>query len=262
MAELQNIRFETDDSGIATVTIARPKALNALNAETLQELSIVVGRAEDEPEIRALLITGDGEKAFVAGADISRMPEMSVEDARRFSAEGSALFRRLETLPKPVLAAVNGFALGGGCELALACDFIYASQRAKFGQPEVNLGILAGFGGTQRLPRRVGQAMAMELLLSGRAINADEALRIGLANRVTSPENLLTEARACLTEILSRGPVAVALTKALVQQAADVDIETGLQAETEAFGQVFGTADAREGVAAFLEKRPAAFRGE
>lgn len=261
MSENSPVELKIDSEGIVTLTINRPKALNSLNAATLDALDKALSEVEANRDARAVIITGAGDRAFVAGADISTMPDMSSSDAREFSARGSKLFRRLEKLRLPVIAAVNGFALGGGCELALACDFIYASEKAKFGQPEVNLGIIAGFGGTQRLPARVGPSMAMELLLTGRTIDAQEALRIGLANRVLPADELMDAVQATLKEILSRGPKAVALSKALVYKAADLELDDGLAAETDAFADVFKSAQAKEGVQAFLEKRRPDFKG-
>lgn len=257
MASYENLSVAYAD-GIATITFTRERALNALNAATLDDLDAALTEAASAAQ--AIILTGAG-KAFVAGADISTMPSMSPAEARTFSARGSALFARMEALPIPVVAAVNGFALGGGCELALACDYIYASERAKFGQPEVQLGLVAGFGGTQRLARKVPHGVAMELLLSGRMIKADEALRIGLVNRVVAPEALLEETRASVLEILGKGPVAVAETKRLVHAALEHGLREGLDAETAAFGAIFETKDAREGVSAFLEKRAPAFEG-
>lgn len=254
----ENIRYALND-GVATITFARPAALNALNAQTLRELSAAIDQV-DADDARALILTGEG-KAFVAGADISAMASMSTKDASRFAALGNNLFRRIEQSPIPVIAAVNGFALGGGCELAMACDFIYASDRAKFGQPEVGLGLIAGFGGTQRLPLKVGYGMAMELLLSGRIIAADEAARIGLVNRVMPTDELLDAANATAREIMSKGPVAVQVTKRLVQLAADVGLDAGLKEEIGAFGAIFATGDSKEGTAAFVEKRKPEFRG-
>lgn len=254
----ENIRYELA-GGIATITFDRQAALNALNADTLAELDLAITKA-DADGAGAIILTGAG-KAFVAGADIAAMTTMDTNDAGRFAAKGNNIFRRLEQLPIPVIAAVNGFALGGGCELAMACDFIYASEKAKFGQPEVGLGLIAGFGGTQRLPLKVGYGVAMELLMSGRVIRADEALRIGLANRVLAPEDLLEAANATAKEIMSKGPVAVQVTKRLVQLAGDVGLDAGLQEEIGAFGAIFATQDSKEGTAAFIEKRKPDFKG-
>ena len=254
----ENLKYEVDD-GVVTITFDRQAALNALNAQTLAELSAAVDLA-DADDAGAIVLTGAG-KAFVAGADISAMTTMSTKSASRFAALGNNLFRRLERQPIPVIAAVNGFALGGGCELALACDFIYASDRAKFGQPEVGLGLIAGFGGTQRLPLKVGYGPAMELLLSGRMIDAAEALRLGLVNRVLPGDELLGAAQATAREIMSKGPVAVQVTKRLVQLAGDVGLDAGLREEIGAFGAIFATADSKEGTTAFIEKRKPSFRG-
>lgn len=259
MSQFENISLHVDDDGVATLTIDRPNALNALNAATLQEIGQAVDAVEDADAV-ALILTGAG-KAFVAGADIAAMRGMESREADRFAGLGSALFRRIEQLPIPVIAAVNGFALGGGCEIAMACDFMYASEKAKFGQPEVGLGLIAGFGGTQRLVRKVGHGMAMELLLSGRVINAEEALRIGLVNRVVPPDALMDQARATALEIASKGPVAVRVSKRLVQLAGDVSLDAGLKEEVGAFGAIFATADSQEGISAFLDKRKPEFRG-
>ena len=259
--ERQNTRFEVDGA-VAVLTIARPKALNALNAETLAEIGAAIDAVEADASIRGLIVTGDGPKAFVAGADISRMPEMDPADAESFSKLGSGIFRRLELLDIPVLAAVNGFALGGGCELAMACDFIYCSENARFGQPEVNLGIIAGYGGTQRLPRRIGYGPAIELLMNGEMIDAAEALRIGLVNRVVPADELMETARKGLGKILKKGPVAVAMTKAAISEGVHLPLDEGLAVESQYFGKVFGTSDAKEGVSAFIEKRKPDFKGE
>lgn len=255
-----NVRWSIEE-GVGLIVISRPKALNALDAQTLNELEEAIDALEADPSAGVIVLTGEGEKAFVAGADISTMPSMSPEQARAFSERGSLLFARLEALPKVVIGAINGFALGGGCELALACDFLIASERAIFGQPEVKLGIIAGFGGTQRLARKVPVNVAMDLLVSGRTITAEEALRWGLVSRVVPADQLMATARAAAQEVLSRGPRAVAATKALVQQAHDQDLASGLRAETDAFGEVFKTEDAREGVSAFLAKRAPSFQG-
>ena len=260
MANFENLRLDIDGP-IATVTLARPAALNALNDATITELAQAVDAIEADKNVRGVIITGEG-KAFVAGADISTMPAMSREQAIEFSAKGSKLFRRIELLPIPVIAAVNGFALGGGCELMLSCDFAIASTRAKFGQPEVNLGIIAGFGGTQRLARKVPYGIAMELLLNAQMIDAAEAHRIGLVNRVVEPEALLEEAQNALKKILAVGPIAVAKTKQAIQKGLDLTLDEGLAEETRLFGECFDTTDAREGVTAFLEKRKANFTGK
>ena len=249
------------DEGIATVTINRPKALNALNAATLDDLAATLDAIDARDDVGAIVLTGAGSKAFVAGADISQMVGLSSREAEAFSKKGSDLFARIESSPLPVVAAVNGFALGGGCELMLACDFAIASSNARFGQPEVNLGLIAGFGGTQRLTRKVPYGIAMELLVTGRMIKADEALRIGLVNRVVEPDALMDTVLGVVREILSKGPVAVRLTRDLVRSALDTTLADGLTDETAGFGRVFESEDAREGMTAFLEKRRATFSG-
>lgn len=256
----ENLIFSLAD-GIATITINRPAARNALNSATIRELGALLTHLEGLADLRGVIVTGEGPKAFVAGADIAEMTMLSPEQAEEFSALGNATFRRLEQLPVPVIAAVNGFALGGGCELALSCDLIYASANAQFGQPEVNLGLMPGFGGTQRLVRRVGWGRAMYLLLTGNTINAQAAQDAGLVDEVTEPDELMNIAHATLATISKRGPLAVAATKRLMQHAADVSLDEGLSAESKAFGALFATADAREGTAAFLGKRPAQFVG-
>lgn len=258
--QLEHVLIEVAD-GIATVTINRPKALNALNTATIDDLSAAIDFIAASDDVRGVIVTGAGDRAFVAGADIAAMAESSGEGGEAFSKHGSDVFARLEALPKPVIAAVNGFALGGGCELMLACDFAYASESARFGQPEVNLGLIAGFGGTQRLTRKVPYGAAMELLLTGRIIRADEALRIGLVNRVVPGDELMSAVRETMTEILSKGPVAVALTKRMVVQAEELGLTEGLRSESAAFGEVFATEDAREGTRAFVDKRAANFTG-
>lgn len=261
MSDFSNIHFNVDGA-VATITIDRPKALNALNPDTINELSAAVDLIAANKEIRAVVITGAGEKAFVAGADIAAMANMTADEAEAFSKRGSGMMRRLEKLPIPVIAAVNGFALGGGCELALSCDFIYASDNARFGQPEVNLGLIAGFGGTQRLTRKVPYGIAMELLTTGRMIKADEALRIGLVNRVVPQAELMDSVMATVNELLAKAPIAVSRSKALVQTAPDTDIDTGLANESSSFSTIFNTEDFKEGVTAFLAKRPPQFTGK
>lgn len=260
MPSYENVRYDVDGF-IATVTIAREKALNALNRQTLGEIAAALNAANHDSNIRCVILTGAGEKSFVAGADIAEMVEKSVVEGREFAAAGRAVGDTLENMAKPVIAAVNGFALGGGCELALACDFIYASDRAKFGQPEVNLGIIPGFGGTQRLPRRVGSGRAMELILTGDIIGADEALRIGLVNRVVPAAELMSEAKKCAEKIASKGPLAIAHAKRAVRKAAELNLPAGNDYEGELFAQLFASSDQKEGMRAFLAKRPAKFEG-
>jgi enoyl-CoA hydratase len=251
----------TESAATATITIAREKQLNALNREVLTELVSALRALEEDPAVRAIVITGAGEKAFVAGADIAAMQAMSAVEAHAFASLGHQVGDTIAELGKPVIAAVNGFALGGGCELALACDFVYASARARFGQPEVNLGVVAGFGGTQRLPRRVGLGRAMELLLTGDMIDAEEALRIGLVNKVCAPEKLLAEARAAGDKIAQKGPLAVAATKRAVRKSLELPLAAGNELERELFAILFSTADQKEGMRAFVEKRAARFEG-
>ncbi len=251
--------FERRDA-VAIVTVNRPEVLNSLDTDTLDELAARVEECRREA-VRCLVITGAGERAFVAGADIAAMAKMTGLDARVFSRRGQAVMRSLEELPIPVIAAVNGFALGGGLELAMACDFIFAADHAKFGQPEVNLGIIPGFGGTQRLARRVGVGAARQLIYSGEIIDAAEALRIGLVNRVVPRAELMTETVRVATELAAKAPVAIQQAKAAVNAGADMAIERGCQYETEAFAVTFASADSHEGLEAFLAKRKPAFSG-
>jgi len=256
-----NILLEQPEPSIYLLTVNRPKSLNALNAETLDEIAAAVAEVGKDSGARALLVTGAGDKAFVAGADISQMQDFDSAQAQAFSERGNRTFRAFELLPVPAVALVNGYALGGGCELAMACDWIVASDRAQFGQPEVNLGVVAGFGGTQRLTRLVGRAMAMDLLVTGRLIKADEALRIGLVNQVVAPEQLRDKGLEIARMIASKGPVAVRLTKQIVQRGQDLDLANACQQEAYAFGLTCATVDQKEGMKAFLEKRPARFTG-
>jgi len=256
-----NVTWEVAD-GVATLTIDRPKQLNALDAATLGEIATAVELCKSRPEeVRALVLTGAGEKAFVAGADIAAMARLGVAEAREFAALGHRTMSALEQLPIVTIAAVNGFALGGGCELALACDLVYASEKARFGQPEVNLGLVPGFGGTQRLTRRVGPMRAKELIMSGELVDAVQAREMGLVLEVLPPEGLLAHAQAKARVIASRGPQAVALAKKLIQHGADLALPQALDFERNAFAGLFGGAESKEGMAAFLEKRPAKFPG-
>ncbi|MGH0028257.1 MAG: enoyl-CoA hydratase-related protein [Myxococcota bacterium] len=243
---------------VALLTVNRPDALNALNSDTLRALHAHVEALSRDRDLRAVVVTGEG-RAFVAGADITEMQAMSAEQAHAFSRLGHAAFDALEALPVPTLAAVNGFALGGGCELACACDWIYASEKAKFGQPEVNLGTLPGFGGTTRLVRRVGIAWAKEIVLTGDRIDADTALRIGLANRLFPHDELVDAAVAAGERIAGKGPVAVASAKRVMQEGQDVDQRVANALEQNAFGRAFATHDRAEGMAAFVEKRDPKF---
>jgi enoyl-CoA hydratase len=249
------------DSGITTLTVNRPKALNALDAATLRALSEALSGAALSTGLRCLILTGAGDKAFVAGADITAMARLTPRQARDFAELGHALGDALEALPVPVIAAVNGFALGGGCELALACDFIYAARTAKFGQPEVNLGVIPGFGGTQRLQRRIGIARARELIYTGEIISAEEGLRIGLVNRIFEPAELMSRARAAAAVIASKAPLAIADAKRAMKHGADIPLAEAHELERQLFAGLFATEDQREGMAAFTEKRAPIFRG-
>lgn len=240
---------------IAVVTINRPKALNALNTALLAELDTVLEHVECDEDIYVVIVTGAGDKAFVAGADIVEMKDMTPVTARPFSKLGHKVFRRLELMEKPVIAAVNGFTLGGGCELALACDIRIASEKARFGQPEVGLGITPGFGGTQRLARTVGIPKAKELLYTARTIKADEALTIGLVNKVVAHEELMNEVQAMAATIAANAPVAVRFCKAAVNRGMQTDMDTAVAMEQELFSQCFATEDQKEGMTAFVEKR-------
>ncbi len=244
---------------IVHLVINRPEKLNALNPQVLSELSKAVDALS--AETRVVILRSSGDKAFVAGADIAAMSEMSVPQAKAFTDQGHALGRKLEGLHCPVIAQVQGFALGGGCELALACDFIYASEKARFGQPEVNLGLMPGFGGTQRLSRRVGLGMARELVYTGRQIKADEALRIGLVNAVFPPEELASQVLETAKLIASKAPIAVSSSKRVFERGFDADLITANELEAMAFSALFGTEDQREGTKAFIEKRAALFKG-
>ena len=259
MSTYKNLLVEVRD-GLGTITFNRPEALNALNQQTIDELDHVLGDWEKNPQVKGIILTGKG-KAFVAGADITQFNSLNNEGATTFAKRGQEVFGKCEKILKPVLAAVNGFALGGGCELILACDFIYASENAKFGQPEVNLGIMCGWGGTQRMPRFVGLPRARELLFSGEMISAEEAFRMGLVNKVCKIDDLMNESIKKMKLILSRGPLAVAQTKKVLNETF-LTAEEGLKKERDAFSYLFSTSDKKEGVNAFLEKRPANFQGK
>jgi enoyl-CoA hydratase len=247
---------------IFTITINRPDKLNALNKAVIAELGECVGEIYDNLEIKSAIITGAGVKAFVAGADISEFLGLSREEGHALSKKGSDIFSRIEHAPKPVVAAVNGFALGGGCELAMACHFRICNTAARFGQPEVNLGLIPGYGGTQRLPQLIGKAKAMELILSGAMIDAGEALQLGLVNHVTTPDELLTRTREILLGIQNKAPLAIAKIIECVNIATEgVDSGSGHAFEQRAFGECFATEDMKEGAAAFLEKRKPNFTG-
>jgi enoyl-CoA hydratase len=257
-----NIRFEVDDAGIALLTVNRPEKLNALNSETVLELHAAVEQAGREVNVRALIVTGAGEKAFVAGADINQLAMLTPIEAQAYAERGQRVFREIEMLPKPTLAAVNGYALGGGLELAMSCAVRVASENARLGQPEVKLGILPGYGGTQRLPRLVGRGRALEMLLSGEPVTAAEAYRIGLVNHVTPQSELLEFSRQWLRKVLANAPLALGLTIQAVDVGLEAGLEQGLRFEAAAFGLTTATEDKREGTRAFLEKRAAVFAGK
>ena len=256
----ENIIYQVEE-GVATITFNRPKALNALNTALLEEFSQALDVVAADESIRVLILTGAGDKAFVAGADISELATCNPLTAKNFSQNGHAIFARLQALPIAVIAAVNGFALGGGTEIAIACDFIYASENAKFGQPEINLGVIPGFGGTQRLPRLIGANRAKELIFTGKMISAAEAEKIGLANKVVPADELMTEVMQTAREIASKGKVSLRAAKQAINHGLNTDLATGIHIEVEGFGMCYGSADAKEGTAAFLEKRKANFKG-
>lgn len=247
---------------VVVATIARPEALNALNQIVLRSLAGLLDWIDGAADVRALILTGAGEKAFVAGADIKQFENMTPEASEKFALEGQSLFTRLEKSRVPVIAAVNGFALGGGLELALACDFIYAADNAKFGLPECTLGIMPGFGGTVRLPRRVGVGLAREMSMSGAMITAQDALACGLANKVFPAATLLEEARKTALAISSRAPLAVAAIKKSIHEGASLGEPEANALEARLFGQLFATSDRTEGVQAFIEKRKPLFKGQ
>lgn len=261
----ENLLVE-DDGPVRVITVNRPSVLNALNRKTVAELERaiddVAAGVSKASAARAVVLTGAGEKAFVAGADITEFNAFSPDEARGYSAVGHAVLDKLGSLPVPVIAAVNGFALGGGLELALACDFIYAADTARLGLVEANLGIIPGFGGVARLSRRVGKAMAAEMIFSAAQVKADEALRIGLANKVFPLASLLAEAKKTAATIAEKGPLAVASVKRLLRDGENADLRVANSLEASAFGLVFSTGDKAEGVAAFLEKRKATFPGK
>ena len=256
----ENILWAVED-GVGTVTFNRPKVLNALTPATFAELADVVAEVERGGAVRALVLTGAGEKAFVAGADIAAMARMSAVEARQLAEAAHAVLARLEALPVVTIAAVNGFALGGGCEVAMGCDLVYASENARFGQPEVNLGIIPGFGGTQRLVRRVGLMRAKEMVLTGDHYDAARAKALGLVLEVLPAAELLPHVRAVARKIASKGPIAVAQAKRVMEAGAGAPLAIGNELERQAFGALFGTDDAREGMRAFVEKRAAQWKG-
>ncbi len=246
---------------IATVKVNREKAMNALNPDVLKEIKECFTGLSEDASLRAVILTGAGEKAFVAGADISAMSQMTSADAMTFGRLGQDAMNAVSNCSKPVIAAVNGFCLGGGMELALACDFIYASEKAKLGLPEVNLGLFPGWGGTQRLSRLIGPNRAKEIILSARLLNAQEAFQFGIVNKVCAPETLLADVNAVASEIAKKGPVAVMHAKRTIQQGLQLTLEKGLDLECSTFPKCFETQDLKEGLSAFLEKRAANFTG-
>src|SRR5579863_4107892 len=253
--ELKNIIF--DKAAIATLTVNRPAALNALNREVLEEMARVIREVRHDRSVRVLIVTGAGDRAFVAGADIAAMSKMSAADGLDFSRLGHRVMESFEDLPIPVIAAVNGFALGGGLELALACDLIIASDKARFGQPEINLGIIPGFGGTQRLPHRIGHARARELIMTGDMFDAKSGYEWGLVNQVVAADQLMAETRKLAEKIASKSGFALRQAKAALRAAATMEEDAGLRFEQNTFGSLFGSADKSEGMKAFLEKREA-----
>ncbi len=252
--ELKNVILEKEGH-LATVTINRPKALNALNSETLKDLDTVIEDLEKDSNVYAVIVTGAGEKSFVAGADIAEMKDLNEEQGKEFGILGNNVFRRLENLDKPVIAAISGFALGGGCELAMSCDIRIASEKAKFAQPEAGLGITPGFGGTQRLARIVGLGKAKEMIYTCDMIKADEAYRIGLVNKVVPLESLMDEAKAMANKIMANAPIAVKYCKDAINRGMQVDIDKAILIEAEDFGKCFASEDQTEGMTAFLERR-------
>lgn len=254
----QNILVETAEA-IATITVNRPDKLNALNHATIQEIGQAVRAAEKDPAVAGIIITGAGPKSFVAGADISEFAHYSVEEGKKLSADGHAVFKSIETCTKPVIAAVNGFALGGGCELAMSCHIRVASDNAKFGQPEVKLGVIPGYAGTQRLVQLIGKGKAMELLMTADMIGAEEAHRLGLVNHVVAQDQLMAKTHEIMNKIAAQSPKAIAGIVRCVD-AYFTDGEDGFKTEVEEFGKCFGTDDFREGVGAFMEKRKADFK--
>ena len=257
----ENLLYEKKD-GIARITFNRPKVLNALNRKTVEELQQALLDARDDQSVRVLILTGAGEKSFVAGADISELAQRSPVNGKDFSLFGQNVFHLLETLGKPSICAINGFALGGGCELALCCTMRIASKTAKLGQPEVKLGIIPGYGGSQRLARLCGKGAAHELCLTGEMINAEEALRFGLVNHIYEPAELLPAAEALAKKIIANAPLAVKYTMEAIERGSEMPLQEGLFLEATLFGLSCATEDMREGTKAFLEKRPAQFRGK
>jgi len=256
----ENIIYQTDDN-IATITFNRPKALNALNAALLEEFSKALDEISTDENIGVLVLTGAGDKSFVAGADINELATFNSLTAKNFSRKGHNIIAKLQDLPVVVIAAVNGFALGGGTEIAIAGDFIYASENAKFGQPEINLGLIPGFGGTQRLPRLIGMNMTKELVFTGKMISALEAEKIGLVNKVLPHDQLMEEVIKTAKEIASKGKTSLRAAKQAINHGMNTDLATGIHIEIDGFGLCYASSDSKEGTSAFLEKRKAKFKG-
>lgn len=257
----ENLLFNTKGQ-IAYITFNRPKVLNALNRRTVEELGDALNKMREDAAVRVLILTGSGEKSFVAGADINELAQRTPVDGKEFSLFGQEIFHRLETLGKPSIAAINGFALGGGCELALSCTMRIASKAARLGQPEVKLGIIPGYGGSQRLARLCGKGIAHELILTGEMISAEEALRIGLVNHVVEPQDLIPAAEALAKKIIANAPLAVQFSMDAIERGMEMSLEQGLFLEATLFGLSCATEDMREGTRAFVEKRPAQFKGK
>ncbi|MFH1311610.1 MAG: enoyl-CoA hydratase-related protein [Candidatus Eisenbacteria bacterium] len=257
----ENVLVEKKDN-IAYVTVNRPKVLNALNVKTVLELTDIFETLAGDNDVQAVVLTGSGEKAFVAGADITEFLKLSADGARDYAKRGQNLFNMIERLGKPVIAAVNGFALGGGCEIAMACTYRIASENAKFGQPEVSLGLIPGFGGTQRLPRLIGKGRAMEIILTGNPIDAETAERFGLVNRVVPQDELIEACEKAAKTIAKRGPLAVKYCLEAVDRGLNMSLDDGLVLEADLFGLVFASEDSKEGTTAFVEKRKPDFKGK
>lgn len=260
MANYETIKYEVNGA-IATVTINRPKAMNALNSQVLDELLAVYDEIEADPAVLVTILTGEG-KAFVAGADIAEMSKLNAVEARAFAKKGHAVMNRIESIEKPTIAAVNGFALGGGCELSMACDIRIASSKAKFGQPEVGLGLIPGFGGNIRLPRLVGKGNAKYLIYSADMIGAEDAYRMGLVQQIAEPEELIAAAEKMAAKIAAQAPIAVSVAKDVINNGYDVDQKSGSAYEVNAFSLIFDSEDMKEGTAAFLEKRKAEWKNK
>ncbi len=257
----KNILLEQEDK-LAIVTINRREKMNALNQETLQELWEAFGQLAADEKVMGILVTGSGSKAFAAGADIEEIRRLDLESGREFALFGQRVYRRIETLRKPVIALINGYALGGGCELAMACHLRLAGENAKLGQPEVNLGLIPGYGGTQRLPRLVGRGVALQLLLTAEMIDAGRAYQLGLVNKVVPSDQLLDSGKEMLGQILGKGPLAVQFVLETVHRGLDMTLEEGLNTEADFFGMACNSGDMKEGIDAFLQKRRAEFKGK